>query len=648
MIFASAAPDPPPATHVSEAALRRRDGTSIYERGPRFDRQTDPQAAADEESRYKKIDRKILSRLLKLLWPYRQAYLLSIVVVLFGGTIEQLDKTFIGKVIDQALNLTNVVAVQDGRTSIWQPMGIALFWCGLWALVFAIGITLHRFLIAHQARTGEAIIVQLRETVFRQLQRLSMSFYDKTKLGRIITRGSSDIDSLRDVLINGLTFVATQTCFMTVAAIMILWEDWRLFLSICWLAPLITLINHFYRRRLGEAWQVVRAGYTRVTTNLAENITGMRVVAAFDRQEANLDRFNELQDYNSANNLRAAQIQGTYLPLLSLIRFIGQLVILVYGGYQVSRSNMKVGAVVAVMLYWDAYMGPALNFGNFYNQLMVAMASAERVFNLLDLEPTVKDQADAKPLPQLIGHVRFDHVTFGYNPERPILHDLDFDVQPGQTLALVGHTGSGKTSIVSLLARFYQPQKGHILLDGTDVATVTAESLSRQVGLVLQQNFLFPGSVLDNIRYGRPEATDAEVRQAAKSLDCLDLIEGLERGFDTSVGERGGSLSLGQRQLICFCRAFLANPRLLMLDEATSAVDTATELKLQKAVERLTAGRTTIIVAHRLSTIVNADQILVLEHGRIIERGDHAELLELEGHYAELYRQFAMGFGDES
>jgi ATP-binding cassette subfamily B protein len=285
-------------------------------------------------------------------------------------------------------------------------------------------------------------------------------------------------------------------------------------------------------------------------------------------------------------------------------------------------------------------MNPILNLGNFYNQLMQSMAGAERVFALLDTQPDVQDLPEARPLPRIEGRVTFENVTFGYNPDRPVLHDVSFEARRGETMALVGATGSGKSSIISLIARFYQPQNGRVLVDGHDVRYVTGDSLHRQMGLVLQVNYLFSGTVLENIRYGKPDATVEDVIAAAKAIGSYDCILSLTNGLDTEVGERGASMSLGQRQLICFTRAFLADPRIFMLDEATSAVDTATEMIVQESLEKLLQGRTTFIVAHRLSTILKADCILVIDQGRIIERGTHRQLVAAGGKYAHLYEQF--------
>jgi len=312
----------------------------------------------------------------------------------------------------------------------------------------------------------------------------------------------------------------------------------------------------------------------------------------------------------------------------------------------VFNGDLKAGVVLVCFFYWDLFMRPTITMGNFFTGVMMAMASGERIFALLDTEPEVKDRPDAKPLPKVEGDILFDHVTFAYEPGRPVLHDVNLIIPAGQTFALVGATGCGKSTTLSLLARFYELEEGRILVDGHDVREVTMKSLHRQMGIVLQQNYLFSGSIMDNIRYPRPDATEEDVYAAAKALGVHERLLALPEGYETVVGERGASLSLGVRQLICFTRVLLANPRIFLLDEATSSIDTVTELEIQAALDRLVRNRTTLIVAHRLSTVVKADRIVVMSQGCIIEQGTHHELLEKEGYYAQLYERFVSGQGD--
>lgn len=626
----------------------------------------------DDDQRYKPLEMGLVRRIAAECWPYRKRYLLgtivgTIMIVLemqspnimrtiidfatayhaqSAGEVDKLNDlgagSFIFRILDTLTGWMNFgPALQSQSAAIAAIVVMVLFW----ACVLGAALLLQRLVLLIFIEAGERVQFSLREKIFAQLQRLSMSYYDKTKLGRIISRCTSDIGSLREVNVWGVHQITANLLMMIVASFMLWYTDWRLFLSVAWLGPVLMFTNHFFRKKAGDTWQVVREGFTRVSTNLAENITGVRVVTAFNRQAPNLDAFNALQDVNTANNMTAARVNGIYQPTLMLIGFVGRIIILSFGTYLVISSEpgqgtRSVGSVVAAYLYWEWFMAPIINFGNFYNQLMMAMAGAERVFALLDMEPEVADTDDAKPIPRITGHVQFENVTFGYNPERPVLFDVNFEAKPGQVIALVGATGSGKSSIISLIARFYQPQQGRVLVDGHDIRYVTGESLHRQMGLVLQVNYLFSGTVMENIRYARPDATEEEVLDAMRALGSYDAIMSLPDGLNSQVGERGGSMSLGQRQLICFTRAFVSDSRIFMLDEATSAIDTGTEQLLQQSLERLLEGRTTFIVAHRLSTIMRADQILVLDHGKIVERGTHGELLKVGGRYAHLYEQF--------
>jgi ATP-binding cassette subfamily B protein len=588
----------------------------------------------DEENRFRPISADLTLRLLRRLKPHWKLYAFGSFCGIACLGLELTTPRITQQIVD--------TAIPSGQSK------AILVLAAIWLTLRVIAQVFDAAQIWATSRCGERVILDLRIAVFDHLQKLTMSFYDKTKLGRIITRGTSDLDSLRATVVSGINTVALNVIMMVGAAAMLLIADWRLFLSVCWLAPVMICTNQIYRKKIAVSWQRVRAGWSRVASNLAENITGVRVVSAFNRQEQNLERFNELQVDNTENNLKAANVNGLYQPLLDYIGFIGQVIILAYGGALVLRdaslpaeaTRMTVGKLIAIFSYWGYYMQPTKTMGDFYNTLMQAMASAERVFALLDLKPDLEDKPDAKPLPKLKGDILFDHVTFGYDPARPVLHDMTLHIPAGKTFALVGATGSGKSSTVSLLARFYEFQKGRITVDGHDIRSATLHSLHKQMGLVLQVNYLFSGSIMANIRYPRPEATDEEIFAAAKALGIHETFLSLPQGYETDVGERGAGVSMGLRQLICFTRVLVANVSIFLLDEATSSIDTVTEMKVQSALEKLVAGRTTVIVAHRLSTIVKADCIVVLQHGKIIEQGRHDELLANKGHYAALYEQF--------
>ena len=490
---------------------------------------------------------------------------------------------------------------------------------------------------------GETVVNGLRAEIFAKTQRQPMSFFHRVKLGRIISRVTSDVESLRVGIQDVLFVSAIQFGQMVFTAVVMLRCDWVLFLVVAALAPILWSVNRHFRLRLSYLTRASTESFSRVTATLAESVNGIRVTQGFVRQETNAGLFRGLLADHSRYNMALARTSGKLTPLLELNSQFFVAILLLFGGWRVFEGKMQMDALIQFFFLSTFFFSPIAIIGNQYNQALVAMAGAERVFRLIDTTPDWEDAPGAEALPAVPGRgmrVEFRQVSFGYKPDRLVLHDVSFTAEPGQTVALVGHTGSGKSSIINLAAKFYLPTQGELLIDGREVRTLQSHSLHRQMGMVQQQNFLFSGTVLENLRLARPEATEAEVRAAAAQLDCIDILDALPAGLHTEVGERGASLSVGQRQLVCFTRALLADPRLVILDEATSSIDALTESRLQKALVTLLRGRTSFVVAHRLSTIRHADLVLVLDQGRVIERGTHPELLARGGHYAALYRQF--------
>lgn len=486
---------------------------------------------------------------------------------------------------------------------------------------------------------GQTIIYDMRDRMFRHLQALSFKFYDSMATGRIMSRLMSDVDAINQLVSSGLVSIFANSMVLVAIAITMLKMNWRLAMVSFLTIPVLLLVLQYFKNKMRDAFMDMRRKSADMTANLAESISGVRVTQSFTREGQNQNQFNEINDKNRAANLRAISVMAMFFPSIEVVSALGITLVLWYGGTLIKggATGVTVGQVAAFILYLNRFFQPIRDLSQVWNIFQAALVSAERVVEILEQQPEVADAADAYGMPRAAGHVQFEDTVFGYDPQQPILHGVNLTAQPGQTIALVGPTGAGKSSIINLLARFYDPQSGRVLVDGHDLTKVTQHSWRSQLGVVLQDTFLFTGTIRDNIRYGRPDATDAEVEAAARAVGAHEFVARMAQGYDTEVNERGSKLSVGQRQLIAFARALCANPSILILDEATSNIDTYTEMLIQNALKTLLQGRTSFVIAHRLSTIRGADLICYVDGGQIVERGTHEELLALGGKYADLY-----------
>jgi len=593
---------------------------------------TPPAYIAQTEEQYdKSYDPQVARRLFAFARPYAGKLFLAMLLMMGASAAAVSGPYFVKLAIDNGLTVRN-----------WDALR--------WIVLAYLGASILQWIFIYlrvniMAWVGQAVIYDVRTTLFRHLQELSLGFYSRYSVGRIITRVVNDVETLRDFLTWAVLAITRDLFTLFFIIFIMLQMNLRLALITFSVLPLMVAATIYFRRVSRAAYRKVRAAISWVNSVLAENVNGVRVVQAFSRQKYNYEHFaNYVNRYHLERSLHAAWIASFFSPTVDVLGAIATMLVVWLGGTAVLGEQITPGVLVAFILYIDRFFEPIRDLSRRFNDLQSTMAGGERILSLLDAPVEVRDAADARDLPPLRGDVRFENVSFHYVDDPTlVLQGINLDVRAGETVALVGETGAGKTTLVKLLARFHDPTAGRVLVDGFDLRQVTQASLRRQMGIVLQDPFLFNGTVYENILFGRLEATAEEVIAAAKAVGAHEFILRLKNGYQTSVEEGGVVLSVGQRQLISFARALLADPRILILDEATSSVDTQTEQIIQRALATLFRGRTSFVIAHRLSTITSANRIVVIHDGQIVEQGSHAELLARRGYYYELYRT---GFQD--
>ena len=488
---------------------------------------------------------------------------------------------------------------------------------------------------------GERALADLRVRLFTHLQRLSLGYFERNRTGAIISRITNDVEALDTLITDGVTSLVQNLMLLVGTAVVLFVLDWRLALATLAVIPLMAVLTGWFRIRSNRAYRRVRERIGLVTATLAEDISGMRVVQSYAREPRNHAGFRGINTRYREANYETIVLNGLYFPAVDFLSSLATAIVLGFGGYLLLHDQVTVGTLLAFFLYLANFFDPVQQLSQLYNTFLSATAALDKIMEVLDEEPEIVDAPGAAVLPRIEGHVRFEGVRFGYGSLPEVLHGIDLDVPAGTSVALVGETGAGKSTIAKLIARFYDVREGRITIDGHDLREVEQASLRSQLGVVPQEGFLFAGTVAENIAFARPDATRPEIEEAARAVGADRWIRELEQGYDTELGERGFRLSLGQRQLVAFARALLADPRILILDEATSSVDIGTERVIEAGLQRLLAGRTAFVIAHRLSTIRGADLIVVLSHGRIVEQGTHAELMARGGAYTGLYGDWA-------
>ena len=596
-------------------------GTTSVGRGPRGVLHS----LGKEAEKGKVFDLRIIVRLMSFVKPHWVSMTLAFLLMLGSSGLGLAVPYLIGEAIDTYIMPGDI----DGLNR------IALMTAGAFIGLYFTS-ALQQFLLS---RTGQNVLATMRSSLVAHLQDIHLGYHDTHIIGVTISRVFSDVGVINELLSQGLiTLIGDIITLVGIITIMLL-RNTRLALLSFSVLPLMVIATIIFSRYAKEAFRETRATVAGVVGDLAEDLAGMRVIQAFAQEDTTTERFQEVNRANRDANIRAMQLSFFFMPVVQFLGILATAIVLFFGGKAVASEVLTLGIVVSFLSYVTRFFQPIRELSQLYTTMQSAMAGGERVLELLDTKPVVDDKLDAVDIPLIEGRVEFKEVTFAYRDGEPVLMNINLTIEPGQTIALVGPTGAGKTSISNLVARFYDVTEGAVLVDGIDVRDVKQRSLRQQMGIVPQDPFLFSGSLADNIRFGVPDADDATVEQAAKLANAHEFIVDLPDGYATEIQEGGVNLSLGQRQLLCIARAVMADPRILILDEATSSVDTMTEVLIQDALDRLLAGRTAIVIAHRLSTIRNADVICVIDEGKIVEIGDHESLLCTDGIYHELYEK---------